>query len=931
MTNSSTGDSLVGTANNDLFTSAVGTLQNADTILDSTTTDSDILNAEVTSAGLAPRIQNVETINATGKYVTTGLDLASVAGTTTLNLDTNIIGGTATVANAASLNAETIVAKSNIGQLTVTATASGTRDTVYVDGGDSANVTVVGNSGADSFDITVAADKTLKIGEDAGGNADELDSFTVNVGGDLTIADAANAATLKTLTINNTTGAEAVVAQTATTPVGTTDGSSFVFTGDSDTVLDIADANSLDTVAASSTNTGTVTVDAATVSGATDLRSFIVDKLELSGTAANTATVNVNTTVNLTEDVTATVNIGDENSYYDDGGTAGTADDGSFDAGENTGALLLNVSEDQTTFDTGAHVGTLIVTATPDEVSDTDADEDGNIDDEINVATLNLGAQTTTVVVQGSEDFKVGTTVAIGATNTAVEDTVISAASMTGDLHIEEIDDDATVVGGAGNDTIKANTVGTAYKFLGGAGDDTLTLGSTANTDSELDGGAGNDTITGGTGDDTLKGGTGDDVINTAYSGDLAANATGGADTVTTGAGSDTVITQTGATVTDATVGEDKVALIGAAAAATTSIDLTDVTLATGKYTLDANLDVTLKGSTATDISDIVALGYAASADVTLDALDLTGLTTEGTNTVVASDFDDVIKVDNSEGAANNAAINVNLTLGAGSDTVVFTEDYGANDAGTVKVKDFVEGEDRVILEGTDGATNTAIDLGSVSVSAGKYTISTDYEITLENSGTAFTTTDLSDIVQLGSASAVFTTTGAATVTGGSFNDYIAIGTSAVVSFIDNGGVDVITGFTSTTDDVSFDDMTGIGATANLIAAGADKTADAADGEIYIFADSTQGADSSKIETFTPGVDGSTADTILADVAAFFEANLGESDGENYVAIIHDGNNAGDNYAYLINADADGIQADDITLIGKIVEDAGALAVGDIA
>jgi TRAP-type uncharacterized transport system substrate-binding protein len=114
--------------------------------LDSSGTDSDVLNATVTSAAAAPRIQNIETLNVTGRFATAGIDLASTTGVDTLNINTSIQSGTGTVTNAASLNAASIVFGANVNTVNVTATASGTRDEVTVDAASAATVNITGGA-----------------------------------------------------------------------------------------------------------------------------------------------------------------------------------------------------------------------------------------------------------------------------------------------------------------------------------------------------------------------------------------------------------------------------------------------------------------------------------------------------------------------------------------------------------------------------------------------------------------------------------------------------------------------------------------------------------------------------------------------------------------------------------------------------------------
>ncbi len=92
--------------------------------------------------------------------------------------------------------------------------------------------------------------------------------------------------------------------------------------------------------------------------------------------------------------------------------------------------------------------------------------------------------------------------------------------------------------GGMGNDTLTGSTV--ADFLVGGAGDDTLSGGS---GNDQFLGGDGNDTVNGDGGDDIITGGLGNDVINGGLGNDTAIFniATDGADSIDLGSGSDVV------------------------------------------------------------------------------------------------------------------------------------------------------------------------------------------------------------------------------------------------------------------------------------------------------------------------------------------------------------------------------------------------------
>ncbi len=103
-----------------------------------------------------------------------------------------------------------------------------------------------------------------------------------------------------------------------------------------------------------------------------------------------------------------------------------------------------------------------------------------------------------------------------------------------------------------GNLTINASnaaTTGDALILNGGAGNDSLT--GDANFKSTITGNAGNDTLTGGTGNDTLLGGAGDDVLTGGTGADALTGGTG-SDTFNVNGGDDTITIAAG----DATGGD---------------------------------------------------------------------------------------------------------------------------------------------------------------------------------------------------------------------------------------------------------------------------------------------------------------------------------------------------------------------------------------
>lgn len=868
-------DSFVGTAGNDVWNSTSGTLATADTILDSSSTDADVLYAEVTSNSAAPRLQNIETINITGKYTTAGLDLASVSGTTDLNVNTNILGGTATVTNASSLNALNINAGANVGTVSVTATASGTRDTAFVDAGSATTVTVAGGAGADTFDVTMAAGASATL--NGGGS---VDAYTVHVGSTATLTG--NTAT-EAITINTDSDSVVTLGGALTDDVTTVPTAKTTVTGAGNVTIKGTNAQLTDTAIVNG-GTGTLTVTVTNAAVAADLKAIVADTVNLAvDPTVGTVTVNEGSYVNLLADSTTTLEVDN---------AAGTL---------TTGTLLLNVSENSTSITTGSKVATLLISATPDEATDTDADGNGTSETHIVITTLDTatGTNTETVVISGSADLEIATFI-----NDATA-SVLSASEMTGDLTIGTTSAAGTYVLGNGTNDITVGNV--ASTIHGGSGVDTITGGTAADT---INGGAGNDVIAGGiTGANTINAGAGDDTV-------IVTGAV--TDTITLGAGSDTVkgAVNLNYTVSDISTTEDTLVITGAA---TTASDLTNVTPTSGAYKISNSggvADFTLTGSTATDVSAFVQLGTSTAAYTAAAGLNVT-----------AGAKNDVIAVS----GANT------IITGAGTDAVVV-----ASTETTATVSDFTVGSDLVVIVGA-AADGDSLDLSSVTPTSGAYTLSTNHVITLKNAGTALTNTDLSSMVQLGSAAVAFSldntsnAVGGISAQGGAANDYVDLGTIGTTAttyyFTDNGGVDTVTGVVanSALSAVSFTKITGITGTGTAVAANAAKISDAVDGSVYVFAAAADGTGSEAISTFTANADnGITADTILADVASFLNAGLGSTTGEKYVAVINDGTTQA--YAYLVDGNTTGITASDITLIGIIdATAAAAITATDIA
>ncbi len=676
LTTSATGDSLVGTEKSDLFNATtLNTLQSNDVLLDTTTTDSDILNATVTGSTVKAKIQNIETINVTGEYVTTGLDLTSVSGTKTLNLDTKIAGGTAKVIEANSINAAAIKAGANISTLDITSLSSGTRDTVTVDGGN-ANVNLTGKvGGADKYSVTIAKDKILNaVSMDSSG-----DELTVNASNNFTLN--ATTAAIATATINNTGSAAITVTTANTTNIATKlnlSGNAVTLKGDADAFTGTS-VTAAGVEVTSTATKSTIELSGGTAAGTVYLNKAQVSEVLISGTGLTGLTVNENSKLVLAAD---------QKTHATQGVTA-NINNAKGDLGTGTGTLLLDVNATQTKIvETGANVDTVILNA---------GTKAANGNATVTMADLDLNAKTNTLVIQGANDLTL-TKLTLNSTTADV----VSATTMTGKLTVAETvgTGDATLTLGSNDDsitstqaakfTIHANggndKISIAFALAGsivngGDGDDTITGNALG---AELNGGAGNDTITGGAGIDTINGGDGDDIID----------GKAGNDIITLGAGKDTVIIHDTAAnidvISDFVVGTDKLVLTGTSTG--TALNLKAITPATNTYTLGTTHVVTLTGVTATDLSNSVQLGkqavgttaavtYQAAANATITSGALNDHITQGAGTLTldAGAGDDIII-----SGTNNAAT---LTGGAGSDTFIVTNtaastisDFGATD-----------------------------------------------------------------------------------------------------------------------------------------------------------------------------------------------------------------------------------------------------------
>lgn len=446
-------DTFTGTSGNDMFVgTTLDTLNAADSLSDSSTTDADILTAAVSGAvTVTGKIAGVETVNLTGKYGSVGLGGAGkLTGIKQLNLDSSIAYGTATVTEAGAASIAAVKAGTNISSLSVTNSSSG--GAVSVDAGAATAVTVDGGSAADTFTLTMAKGNSNTLSINGGASTD---AYTLNLaGGTLALSGNTNNETLNIAV----SGAAQTINANAT--VSTTAGSAGTITLSGDQSITLKDtAANLAGVTLTDNTTGTAvsTVRLTSVGGAAaDLSKVAADKFEI---------VDVDTT----------------------GSAAVTfANDAKLLWSDSAAASLKLAS-------TTAGAGTLNITANAAEVKFEDG---GNEFAKINVAvdtatrlTAKMAAATTDLVLSGAKD------VTVDDTSTAKS---LDASALTGKLTIklDGTSDITTITGGSGNDSLTTGSTASAVTAALGAGDDTVVLGATPSTNKYvLDGGTGNDTL----------------------------------------------------------------------------------------------------------------------------------------------------------------------------------------------------------------------------------------------------------------------------------------------------------------------------------------------------------------------------------------------------------------------------------------------------
>lgn len=701
------GDVLSGSAGDDTFTAASSTDDATDIIIDSTTTDADILNYSLTGNSVAITVTNVETVNVTSSVAAaTGVsvDASEFSGVTNLNLTRADLAngaidgsGTVTVTGVNGANVAAVSAVSGVDALTVTqATAAGTvvnatgvAGQVNVDGAATitADQTTVG---VDVDGIGVAVQDALPVTVSAALSADVDLANTLT--GVINIT-APVATTVDVLTASGGVTISAATAPTAasTIQVGTIDASggtittgTFASSGTTGAINIEGTSGTSDTITI--LGGGAIALNTNSDGTGTDQ----VENLVLGGNGTSvTYTINAGDTVeSITTTGSQTVNLAMD---PDDATTETITGIGNLDFNGVGAAAIDLTNASASVFDLGADIGQTITVAGTGETVKLDVDQTG--------LTLLTNTTGSTITLQAGDDTTGSAQSTIALANVDMNDTkdfaVVNLEANTArvtagnmDLAAATLnisgDENVTFTGTVTSGDIDANshtgiltmTSTVAQTITTGSAADAMTLNGAANIQT-LNTGAGNDAITvtqTGNGS-VINAGSGNDTINLDRTDSIAVEGGEGNDSYDISAVQDVAITDTSGTdnlTFDTAAAYD---LSAAANFSFTGIETVDITAANNIVTMD---DADLSGKTFTLTGDAAADILLAVGGNTLgETIDLSGITVSGTATIRIEGGD---KADTMTGAAADATVFVIddgdvdagevITGGTGTDTI---------------------------------------------------------------------------------------------------------------------------------------------------------------------------------------------------------------------------------------------------------------------
>jgi len=684
------------TTGNDTVIGVSATLAAADVVIDSTTTDADVLTAQVTVATLAPTIVKVETLNINGDFVTTGLDLSNVVGAKTVNLNTGIISGTATLGLAAGTTKggvkTTVVEKIAFGGNVVTAVIhsddTGTGGQVKIDSGSVTDLTfnAVTPTAPDSYALTTN-NANLKLNTLV--NVEAIVITPTVAGKKITVTD------VQTLsnTIDFANSVNATLAGTAAF---------------------------LDGRIVTKSGTANLTVDV-TAFGPVNLTKTAATDVTLS--AASAALVTVKSGMVVSTGI-------DQGTGFILAAPASSA---------TTNAVTFASTAAVQAVITGQTVKTLTVVSSAPAIAGVDA------------TYTSLVNGTDKIVLSGTNDVKVtaGTAASVDAssligfldyTQTAAAATSVKGGSGANLIALKAVTVDVTYVGQNGGDGVTLlNTTGNA-NITTGTGNDTITVNALTTGAMSITTGAGNDTVSAtglttgvisanlGAGDDTftiggtaattvvvsIDGGDGTDLLNITKGSDFK----GGVFSVSN---VETIaITGGGALTFSAAQLSGKTYSFSATANVADELKVTGVASST---TIDLSGVTTDKSTTAGVTKGTTINATASTSAVTItgtNQIDTITVSANGSNVTAGAGMDDV-------------------TFGAGADKMIYKAISGATlmaEAGSAasgatgtaptalgdKVTTFTSGTDKIVLSvafGTAGASGGLVGASGTSYVAG--------------------------------------------------------------------------------------------------------------------------------------------------------------------------------------------------------------------
>jgi len=445
LTTSAAGDSIVGTAGNDVITATGTTYDANDTIVDASTSDNDTLSISLTANEAdTPLVQNIENVNLNANtFGDVSFDAAKVKGTNLITVAQSQLNSTGVAAVNNIVSKTNVTAGSGVTQLTA---AYAVDNTTKV-GSSGATVTGAGTvlvTGVDHTGVTVnisASGTTQSVsvtgaGHTTNGKAD--DAATVVGSGKVAVTNVVGTNEVENLTLKAGSAAATFTVTGATTKIiaaGSQDVTVKV-TADAITGKTVTDATTAGTTTTEVGTAFTVTNNADTV----DLSKAATDKILLSvdvignnpgngdnvqvASGANvdiTATQQAPVLVKVTSTVAAnTVNVATVTK-------AGAAADASYTIAKIGQAKAINLTVGETT----------------------------------TVTTFDADAE---VVATGSEALTLGTSVAAksvdasgmtGAVTGYIQSNLLSLKTGAGKDTIWADDSEFTIDGGSGNDTLK--------------------------------------------------------------------------------------------------------------------------------------------------------------------------------------------------------------------------------------------------------------------------------------------------------------------------------------------------------------------------------------------------------------------------------------------------------------------------------------------